>query len=449
MYYLNFLLLGELTLLGIALAVNVGDILSPSVIMTAVFTVSSMVTILHVSLWKIEYSQKTMIVLLLGLGTTVIADISAKLISVIVTSKLNKNQSLLQKKTMFSRACLQRGKINFLITLGVIGVVLFYFNITRITGTSFIDIVGTLSRYRTLQVGNASVEDKASIFIVFLNRFLRAGSYISIFIYFYEKAIQTKLLRSFKLNRFLIPATYLICMCILNSSRGELIKLVTFAFAANYIGKCRSSGWRQKIGGKYIIKAVKIFVPFVFSFYGLAILMNRKPKENILDYLSSYIGGSIQHINQYISDPCYGVKKIGGNETFAGMQSLLLRLGIINEMNTTHMEFRWLGKVVHGNIYTFFRRPLHDFGIIGMCVFTFIIVFSFGIIYHIFVKKAKTLDEGTKSAILYCYLLPWLTMASIEQLSVSYFSIGTFVEIVFLFVWYKIMYKLILVLKRR
>lgn len=447
MYYLNVLLWGELLLLVGSLAINAGDILAPSVVMTAMFTVSTMVAVLNAALWQITYSETTTVVLLLGLGVAFLADALVIFISTLSSSKQKiKNNNT--KCTLFGLACKQKGKIYFFFTLGVIGVALFYLSMVQVAGTSITDIWGTLSRYRQIQVGDASIDDKASVVVVFLNRFLRAGSYVSTFVFFYEKELSDSKKDGVKWNRFLVPTCYLICMCILNSSRGELIKLITFAFAANYIGKCRRSNWQQKNGMSYVVKAIKIFIPFVFSFYGLAIIMNRKPKEGIFDYLSSYIGGSIQHINQYICDPSYGLNKIGGNETFAGVQSLLLRLGITNEVSSTHMEFRWLGNVTHGNIYTFFRRPLHDFGLVGMCLFTFAVIFSLSAIYHFVVKKASTAKKRTLGGIFYCYLLPWLSMSSIDQLSVSYFSIGTFVEILFMYVWYVIMYRTVFVMRK-
>lgn len=440
MDYLYVLFFGCILAFVTAFTVLKSDLLSPSVIVSGVFLISIAVAMSNKSRWNILYSREATNILLLGIMTFAITDIVCNFFSVCIPSKTIKLSKSAAKSSGY--VLIQKNVLHFFILCELIGIGLYYVNIAQIVGTNILDVQATLAVYRATQVGSVTAEDTTNVFLTFLNRFLRAYAYVSLFIFCQNwRNANTKQQRRESLS-LLVPGLYLLAICFINSSRGEIIKIITFVFAANYIIRENKEKWKRKHGVKYLVVALKVLAVFIPAFYLLALIMNRVPKETMIDYLSSYVGGSIQHFNQYILNPPAKDAGTFGAETFAGVQSLLLRLGLIQVKASSHLEFRWLTTTTHGNIYTFFRRPLQDFAIGGMILFTIFIAGGFSIIYHFFIQKMLPGKGKNLLSLYYCYFLPWLTMASIEQLSVSYISIGTAVECFFIMVCYKIFYEM-------
>ncbi|MTW25656.1 oligosaccharide repeat unit polymerase, partial [Streptococcus pneumoniae] len=100
------------------------------------------------------------------------------------------------------------------------------------------------------------------------------------------------------------------------------------------------------------------------TFYYSLFLSGRSTTRTVFESISTYLGGSIQHFNQYIQNPI-GVAEVFGDESFVAIMNILGNLGFVNYNSTVHLEFRQLG-ITMGNVYTFFRRPWHDFGLVGM-----------------------------------------------------------------------------------
>ena len=95
---------------------------------------------------------------------------------------------------------------------------------------------------------------------------------------------------------------------------------------------------------------------------------------------------------------------------------------------------RQLG-ITQGNIYTFFRRPYHDFGLFGMCLMVFLVILLFSVWYSSF--KQKTLGSKTNYSILcYGYLFYWIVLASIENYAIGLISLGTVMTLVLIKVIY-------------
>lgn len=440
MDYLYILFCGCIFAFVMTFTILKGDLLSPSVIVSGVFLISISVAVSNENRWNILYSREATNILLVGIVTFCITDFVCKFFSQCVPHKTVKMPKNAVKGGSY--ITIQKNVLHFFILCEFIGIGLYYVNVAKIVGTNMLDVQATLAAYRATQVGNVTAEDTTNVFLTFLNRFLRAYAYVSLFLFCQNWRYAKTKKQKKEILSLLIPGLYLLAICFINSSRGEIIKIITFVFAANYIIRENQEKWKKNHGVKYLAAALKVLAVFIPSFYVMALIMNRVPKETMTDYLSSYIGGSIQHFNQYILNP--PVKDVGtfGAETFAGVQSLLLRLGLIQVKASSHLEFRWLTATTHGNIYTFFRRPLQDFGLDGMILFTILVAGTFSVVYRFLIQNMLPGKRKNLLSLYYCYFLPWLTMASIEQLSVSYISIGTMVECFFIVICYKIFYEM-------
>ena len=142
-----------------------------------------------------------------------------------------------------------------------------------------------------------------------------------------------------------------------------------------------------------------------------------------LDYISLYIGGSIQHFNQYIMDPGPS-NKIWGQECFPNVYSFLWDIGIKLYKGNVYLDFRQLNNETRGNVYTFFRRPLQDFGLLGMYLFTFLVAVFFAYCYYKKISNHRASYRCDQRILFYSYCFYEIVMASIEQMCFSYVSIG-------------------------
>ena len=434
MNYLNLIFAIEIFLLLASLLLlrgSGGNLLEPSVIVYAVFLISTGFAVVNQYKWNINFSVETFTILLSGLLVFFFVDI----FNCYVESRIP-NRS-------YSAGLDENGYIyvdrNYLKSLGlfcIISAILFYGNMYLIClpygGGNFLS---TVTIFRRLQTSSSvSADTSFNSIVALINRCARAICYVMIYVFLHNLDYCEDDTDKKENRYYALFVLYIIFQCYCYRSRGEYIKLITYAFATSYIGKCQKNNWQASITEKYILKAVIIIMIFIPMFYVMAILVNRMPEDmGMIDYLASYIGGSIQCFNLFVQNPYYS----DGLECFSGINSLLLRLGIISEKPSTHLEFRWLTSSVHGNVYTFFRSPLHDFGFAGMLVFTFIVASGFSIYYNYFIRYKESSYKTNLYVILYSYLLPWLTMSSIAQMSVSYISIGNIIEIAFLVILYK------------
>ena len=88
------------------------------------------------------------------------------------------------------------------------------------------------------------------------------------------------------------------------------------------------------------------------------------------------------------------------------------------------MEFRRLG-IGYSNVYSFFRRPLHDFGVLGMYLFVGCIAVFFAYMYYRKIKGNTNLNSTTYWTLVYGYFFYWIISSPIIQYSVNYVSVGT------------------------
>ncbi len=133
--------------------------------------------------------------------------------------------------------------------------------------------------------------------------------------------------------------------------------------------------------------------------------------------------------NLYLQDPVK--REMFGEETLYSLTKITHALGLSDVSTHYNMEFRPLG-IGFNNVYTFFRRPLHDFGLVGMYLFTAFVAVLFAYIYY---GKIKYRDyvKAEKWTLLLGYLYYWIVCSSIVQYSVAYISYGTVSTLIVIF----------------
>lgn len=142
--------------------------------------------------------------------------------------------------------------------------------------------------------------------------------------------------------------------------------------------------------------------------------------------------------NSYLLNPIQ--RSEFGEETLINLKKVANIFGIGGTSTSYNLEPRVLGNLT-SNVYTFFRRPLHDFGIVGMYIFTILVGLLFCWIYY---RKIKSKERSIRVdcwVLAYGYLYYWIFASSILQYGMSYLSVGCILTILIIVALYLLITK--------
>lgn len=423
MAYLILLYVTIIILLCISYNITGKDILRPINVMLAVFLLSTTFTLLNGINWKINYSLKSYFVLASGLIVALVADYIFYL-----RFGFKKSRNIQQKRNI-KPIIVKKWKI-ILISIIELGILfLYYKEIKRLAILDgYTSGANLLWHFRniTSYTGEESLNGLVSILI----KMIDSIAYIIGFI-----IINNILSEKINLKRiyiYFLPIILFAVKVLIGSGRQELLRFAAFSICTSYILYKFKVGWEKNITLKYLKKFIVLIPIALLLFYYATNIIGRGTSRTIFQYISTYVGGSIQHFNQFMEDPIQ--LEHFGEETFPGVYSLFYKLGITNYTRIVHLEMRKLG-ITQGNVYTFFRRPYNDFGYFGMIFLTFIIIGAFSRSY----SKMKYDDDSYNndySIIVYSYLFYWVVLSSVEQYSIGIVSIGTIITLLLMRFFY-------------
>ena len=213
----------------------------------------------------------------------------------------------------------------------------------------------------------------------------------------------------------------------INSARGTFLQAAGSGVFFIYIMLRRREGWKssKKVFMKIAKKSCVILVVALILFYLIQAngFFGRTTDRSFLDHVTMYVGAPIIHFYQFIQSPPADVLYFG-QETFVSLNRLLLKLGLVPEAGSAQLELRGISGH-YGNIYTFFRRPLHDFGLIGMYFITALTSFAFSYFYYKKIYKRSEFYCKDTTVILYGYFfyIVYLFPMLCELCNLVYFGI--------------------------
>ena len=262
--------------------------------------------------------------------------------------------------------------------------------------------------------------------------------YVSIYVFLNNVVLcKDKVLMNLK---YILPIVFWLPEVAVSSSRSSILRIFGSIILMFYIMLNRRSKWKSKRRNiKKIIRiSITVLIVILFAFYLAAYtgVIGRSADKNLLDYIIVYMGAPIIHFNQFITSPPPSASYFG-QETFSGLNSLLMKLGIINASHSRQLEIRTIIGIYRGNVYTFFRRPLHDFGLIGMLIVVGIISFIFSRYYYKNIwNKASSVKNDLKM-IIFSYFYYLIYLFSIMNNMCNDISATTIYFLVFLvFIYY-------------
>ena len=352
------------------------DLMHPSVLTVGASFISILAALYNVNRWGIKYHYNTMIILVSALVCiSVTGIISAR-------SKMGKRKHSMtdeDEATCENHPFFVNNIVFWIvIAFNLLVLVWYYYIILKTTGGGA--ITEMIASFRMIHSYGVSTADSVSMPAV-LNqciKFNKVLAYIFMMI-FLNNAVGYKV----KTWKYLLPPVLFCIQTLLGSDRIYIVMLAGASVIMAYLLWHRKNGWNSNISGKYVkigAKALVILLIFFFAVRNFVGHSSSSDSKGPMEYLTQYVGGSIQLLDMYVQDPLVEADAGWGEETFSSIYKTIVEIqGGTAEKR--HMEFRSSNGIIIGNIYTAVRKYYHDFGYWGVVILCSIFGLFFGLIY--------------------------------------------------------------------
>lgn len=406
------------------------DIMTPSILLCAGYLVSCICCAMNIEWWEIDLRLNTIIFLLVGISLFVLAEIYFQLVRNKFSKKNEKNCYIEE------RQLIKISNTKFAVAMLIHGITAYFYiqDILRICGGNLGNISLMLDKYRRAWgYGDAQLSTLA----VQSMKLSKAIGYTFLYIFFNNIFLLKKDQIILQL-KYLIPAVTYILITFLMGGR---INMITFAVASIFLAFYnwnRKNEWKKKINVKFIKNICITLVIFLLIFYFSKTFVGRKTTRNLIDYMTVYMGGSIQLLDEYLNDETYEVKK---GETFPGLLQSLYKLGFSNISVRKSLEFRHVlddGEYL-GNVYTGLRRMYNDYGYFGMMLIQILYSWLFNWIYYKIKTDCKDTYTSKFWVIFYAQTIYCIIIQSMEDAFFINLSLGYFIELIILYLIIRIL----------
>ncbi len=407
------------------------DIMAPAVVMTGMFVITTSFAMVSIEEWNVEYRMELAFIVLSGIIVFIVANALFRL-AFLKTSpdrgKLNQAHEL----------DIQPLVLVLLIVFDIVACYYYFKAIQAIVGKSHLSYSNIFSLYRRMGIQHTAGKGAETVSGIAgqMIKVVKASGFCAAYALIRNLVGQKGKLFT---NGCLVALTLISCVpTVMIAGRTGILQLISAMLIMTYIVWNQRNSWKKGIPAKYLRSGIVTIAIGVPAFYYSIRLLGRSTKMSFFEYISFYIGGSLAFFNEYLKRPkavsCFG------EESLYGLNKVLNFFGMGVENHAYNLEFRSLSGL-KGNVYTFFRRPYHDFGLLGMYIFVILVALLFSYIYYSKIYR-QSLYEGIHYwTLIYAYLYYWIIASSIMQYSVSYISVGTCAIISLILVLYFIITK--------
>lgn len=348
-----------------------GNFFSPSFYTLSVFTTSTLLCIYCINFWKIHFYPIAFWIISIGLSTMVVAE------SCFFTRKKLKVKN---KTYIFKLPTI--AKIGLSLSC-VLATFLYYREIQKIG----------LAHAMGMNEAIANVKEDWEYYESQFNPIVRQGyklvlgiAYCFTFIFVNNYNVcKQKFSKSFW---YILPLFCGVVINLISGSRGDMFRMLLLYLFAYYICKWQATNWKVK-PSKQIVKVALPAIALLLSVFFMARLFVKVDVENQkniggpVEYLAYYIGSPILVFNIHAeqlrrhedanSTSSFGVTCLGG------VYSFLQNLKVLEKKDVRYPKigvgFEEIGgdSNTAGNVDTIFASPYVDFGLLGMCLYIFMI----------------------------------------------------------------------------
>lgn len=401
------------------------DIMAPSVLLTAGYFLACLCCMYNIDNWAVNLRFQTCLLIVVGVIFFVLGDL--------FQNAIHKN------KPLRADEIIQLKEINIPNYIVII-FVLYDLLVLFLTFKEIVNIAGGLSGTIGNLVGQfryayAYTDYRSNTLNVQLLKVCKGAAYTFLFVFFNNVFVNRKnLIRDI---RYLIPIIVFALITLIKGGRINAIMIIIAGLFLYYYNWHRKVGWNKSISVRFIKVIFVAFMAFVILFFGTREFVGRKETTALSEYVTTYIGGSFQLLDQYLEEGASITSE--GLETFPGVIQTLNKLGLSNVFPHKALEFRYSSTGVYlGNVYTGLRRYYHDFGYLGMMAIQFIYGYLFSYMYRK-IKQMAYLNSNrlflltTYGSLLFCII----TQGMEDHFWID-ISLGFFIELIVMRVVVKI-----------
>lgn len=427
------LLISFILLLLLSYTICNRELCNPSVVFCAVYCLSIVCAFYSQDLWDLNVHWATFLVLV---GGALIFVIIGQMVSLAFNNDRALSKWKKESRQLFDIK-VSKGLCITIVCIDLILISLFVLNVSRIASRfgSYSSVPEMLELYRA----NTSYSNKASMPMVINQgmKFVTASAYVFLMLYCFNVAYDVK--NAKRDIAYLIPVGCEFLYCMSKGTRISMLEIIgAAAFLVLYIRYWKKN-WDGSGNIKVLLRIIIVICLVLSVFYFMRVSVGRLSSEKygLMEYISMYAGGSIKLLDMYIQQPAVH-NSIPGFETFYGLISNLNALGIVDfgTLPVTRLEFRYVGFVNIGNVYTVYRRWIADFGFTGMILLQALL----SLIYHIgyFKLRQSLRPQFSFGLLIYLYIVPMLMMHSIDSTFYrEVFSISFFITLFLLYAVYR------------
>lgn len=382
-------------LLVISYYISNQDIMSPAVLLTGGYLLACMCCMYNIEYWGVKLHFVTYTLIAIGIAAFIAGTFA---------------QSLMFRRRMLKAADmmpLREIKVSgwvmcFFVLYDIFVLVLTFMEIFAMAGGLQATLGSMIGVYRHAY---SYTDFRANVLNVQLLKISKGAAYTFLFIFFNNIFCRERAVK--KNIKYLIPVIVYMLITMIKGGRISAIMVIISGLFLMYYFWHRRIGWNRNVSFRFIKRIFYAFLLFVVLFFGSRELVGRRETTPVMEYLTTYLGGSFQLLDQYLSEP---ETQMAGMETFPGIIQSLQKLGLREDSIHKSLEFRRSPTGVYlGNVYTGLRRYYHDFGLFGMIMLQFIYGFLFNTLYWS-IRKMHYLNSTrlfmltTYSSLLFCII---------------------------------------------
>lgn len=396
------------TLILFILLFNVykNSLLSPPVIFTAGFLISSFMFVCNTHIWNYVLDGSTVVYMIVGMLSFIFG-------CIVCYKKITIPDNIIGGKIIQIRP---KYLIAVFFVIEVVGIGLRFLVLSYSLGSMSLENEA-LGEYRM-----AHQDTPYDLALKFIVPIISAITIYAIANLLSMKVNQKKL----SLSSILLIIGYFI-FSTLSSARIEIIYL--FVYFIVYYVIVSLGDKRRNISRKTLSTVVLVFTSFFAVFFLLGYLTGKSQQQtsffdNISIYTCSSLGALCEYMKSYSFNPADMF-----TDSMRGIYNILSYIGINIERisKTPPVGFVQFGNMTHTtNVYTCFHTPIHDFGYVGSCIVMFFQGVFYQKIYN--TAKEKLRKNNNRWLFIYIYMCPMILISSIsERFSNSVLTITTIV----------------------
>jgi oligosaccharide repeat unit polymerase len=377
--YILLLFFTELFFLAISYIISSGNLMSPSFLSYIMFTLSTLCVIYNNDFWEVEYSFKAWAITSSGFFAMLLPELfytRKKIYNTDYFRKLNekKEQNPIKVDKLVN---------GFIVLTSILLMIVYVYSVFRrgrSLGAVGLNVIG-LSKHDTTSTGRI------------LEKLSYRGLMLLFYVYTYIVVRNIALCKEkvkYQIMNFIPIICYFVATFFAGNRIGILKNLLAI-YVAILSMMYQSRDFKKKEIRKVILYVMVFGVAMVILFYLSRVITKvntTTAHRTFLEYITYYIGSPVYLFSKYIADPIsvHAKNTLIGENTFT---SLLQDFGF-NPQYSNNFIYVGGSSNFAGNACSWFQGPYHDFGFIGMLVFTLLIYWWFDqILYKGILKKGK------------------------------------------------------------